>query len=263
MILSFDKYEGAGNDFLIVEKSALPLDFSVKEQVPRLCDRRRGIGADGLLVFSFSSDTQVQLEIYNADGSRPEMCGNGLRCILAHLCKEELLTIYTDFGVFVGGKRNALYFYEQSLPENPREEHLEIAGEEIQGYYIDTGVPHFVTFVPNLEKIIVSSLGRAISLHPRFAPRGTNVTFASQQLPISARFFERGVGETPACGTGVVAAAYTAHLHRKFPSNIVVNTSGEDAFAVAIDEEKISVAGPAHHVFSGEISLQQTSLCGC
>ena len=250
----FWKYEGAGNDFLVLAAPSLPEGLDVA----RLCDRRKGVGADGLLLFSKIAPRHARLIIYNADGSRPAMCGNGLRCIIAHLTSlegEGPFRIETDFAPFTGGKRGELYAYNQFLPPTPRKEVVQVAGENFEGYFVDTGVPHFVLFMGD-EEFSIPLLGKELSAHPHFAPHGTNVTFVREVEMLEASFFERGVGETPACGTGIVAAGYTAHLFRSYPRTLSIRSAGGDLFSLEIGEENLSIAGPASLVFQGEIETK-------
>lgn len=247
----FWKYEGAGNDFIVLAASSLPSGLDPSE----LCNRRRGVGADGLLLYSLIAPRKARLLIYNADGSRPAMCGNGLRCLIAHLTSlegEGPFVIETDFAPFRGEKRGDLYAYEQPLPVAPCKETLLVGGESFTGYFVDTGVPHFVLFMGD-EEFSVPQLGKELSTHPHFAPHGTNVTFVREKGGLKTSFFERGVGETPACGTGIVAAGYTAHLCRSYPGSLELESGGGDLFSLEIGKQSLFIAGPARLVFRGEI----------
>ena len=200
MDFDFWKYEGAGNDFVIL------LDQEpVSEEVRRLCDRHRGIGADGLMVLLPAEGYDFQMLYYNADGSRAAMCGNGARCIALfahHLGLGDDLRFTGDDG------EHRAHIVSEQVVEVGMCDVTEV--ERVGGaFLLNTGVPHYVEFVDDVSVVDVALRGREIRFDERFAPEGVNVNFASVKGGVlHVRTYERGVeGETLACGTGATAAA--------------------------------------------------------
>jgi diaminopimelate epimerase len=263
--LSFAKYEGLGNDFIVLDL-ARPSDLDPRI-VPALCDRRFGIGADGvLLVLPPKGAADARMVVINADGSVPEMCGNGLRCVAVHVAtargqQDAELTIETDAGPrrsVVSGRGRAVpnVEVEMGVVRLLGDRELEVDNQSVDLSIVDAGNPHAVTFRtaprPELEK-----LGALIARDPAF-PRGTNVEFVEVRgHEIQVFVWERGVGPTLACGTGACAAVAVASARNLVPSNAWVHvrlpggvlevrrdpTSGETL-----------LAGPARCVFRGEVT---------
>jgi len=224
--LPFVKYHGAGNDFILIDARFFVLQ-APSLLARSLCDRRRGIGADGLLLLLPSSKANYRMQIFNVDGSEPAMCGNGIRCLFDFIQKRvdpasELLIetkqsvlrcrrVGEEIGVSLGAPQ-ILHF--PTAKESPL-------------YVVDTGVPHAVHFVEDLDAVDVAKLGREIRFDSRFAPEGVNVNFVSilREGEIVLRTYERGVeGETLACGTGAAAAAFVAWKLGKSKSGVSVLT---------------------------------------
>jgi len=214
--LKFVKMVASGNDFVVID-SRIP-SSRIRGPLPKLarslCQRNTGVGADGLLVLEASNKADFRMRIFNADGSEPEMCGNGLRCAALQAHKKRL-KIETKAGIYeaaVIGKNKVKIKMEE--PKGLRLNFpITVNRRSIKVNYIDTGVPHTVIFVQGLEEIDVGSIGRNIRYHKRFEPRGTNVDFVEimDEENIKMRTYERGVeGETLACGTGAVASAIIA-----------------------------------------------------
>src|SRR5438132_978780 len=211
-MLRFTKMNGAGNDFVIVDNrdGNLALD---REAIARLCDRHRGIGADGLLaVEPAQNGADFRMRYYNADGGEAEMCGNGARCFARFAQK---LTGKHDAVSFetIAGKITAEFIgdYVRLAMSEPQDlqlnQELDLKLENVVVHSVNTGVPHAVVVVEDLENVAVARLGAAIRYHDHFAPKGTNVNFVKQldAQTIAIRTYERGVeGETLAGGTGVV-----------------------------------------------------------
>jgi len=207
---------GAGNDFVLLDNRRQEFRLS-REQVIRICDRHRGIGADGIMILipSASGKADCAWEFYNSDGSSGEMCGNGARCFARFVQKRTGLN--RDFSFETGaGIINAQFngnavTVSLTKPKDLRlNERVPLSAGEQAIHSLNTGVPHAVLFVPNADKAMVDKLGSEIRRHPHFAPKGTNANFVQLLGPnqIRVRTFERGVeGETLACGTGVTASA--------------------------------------------------------
>ena len=275
MILPFYKYEGLGNDFLIVEKDALGGVRLTTEQAIALCDRHRGVGGDGVLVLDVDAPS---MHVINSDGSVPQMCGNGLRCAALHLARRVQattldVTIDTLSGphscVVVnrpGAESVAVQMAPPSLapadlPLNagaPWLDHsLSVAGRTVHLTGVSMGNPHVVTFDELGDDRF--ELGPAIQSDPHF-PEGVNVSFISEQDGSVMRLdvLERGAGWTQACGTGACAAAVAAvetgrakraeQLSMRLPGGTLMVTVGAPGDSVLMD-------GPARFVFEGKVAL--------
>ncbi len=266
--IRFWKLEGAGNDFIGLDgrKGGLGLN---RGKIARLCDRRRGVGADGLLVVEKPKGriADFRMRYYNSDGGEASMCGNGARCfaLLARAVTARTgksLRVETRAGMVVlqiCGKDVRVSMTEPGLPRLRRT--VVAAGRKVMLDYINTGVPHAVEFVRSLASVDVTRVGRAIRSHSAFAPAGTNVNFVQigKGGRIEVRTYERGVeGETLACGTGVVASAILASLRRGIRPPIRVRTRGGDLLTVNFEFEagrakKVTLQGPARIVYTGEL----------
>jgi diaminopimelate epimerase len=269
MVLEFTKMNGAGNDFVLIDNRARTITLS-QAQVVRLCDRHRGVGADGviLLVPPVSDQAQWAWEFYNSDGSTGEMCGNGARCFARFVQKltgvKERFAFDTEAGIITAifqGKRVTVSLTE---PRDLRlNEQLPLSGGRETVHSINTGVPHAVLFVPDADRAMVLQLGPEIRRHTHFGPKGTNVNFVQQLGPnlIRVRTFERGVeGETLACGTGVTASALVSARLHGFPSPVKVQVQGGEQLEVSFDEYQrkfanVRLTGPAEFVFEGKIEI--------
>ena len=269
MKLSFTKMNGAGNDFIVIDNRDLSLQLN-SSQIELLCDRNRGIGADGLLaVEPATGKADVKFRYYNADGGEAEMCGNGARCFGRYVQslsknKPPKVTFETIVGELEAQFDSELVEIAMSTPFD-----LELALDlKIDGIspvsYINTGVPHVVVFVDNLEETDVLTLGRAIRNHAHFTPAGTNVNFAQVRTDqhLAIRTYERGVeGETLACGTGMTACALIHHLIKGDLAPIKVDVKGGDTLEIGFTPEprqqfsSVTLKGPADFVFTGQIEL--------
>jgi len=259
MKLRFWKLSGAGNDFVLL--SGRPRGRSGPALARALCDRRSGIGADGLLVMT-RRGREVRLDYWNADGSAA-FCGNGSRCAALWAASRgwtrgdefELRTSRGTLAARLTGRGRA----EISMPA-PRGLRLGVnvraAGRSLQAHFVDTGVPHAVVFVPDIGKVDVAGLGRALRFHKAFGRAGANVDFVEiAENVLYVRTYERGVeAETLACGTGIVAAAFTARVLGFGGTPVKVKVRGGDTLAVSF-EDGPRLEGPGKIVFSGEVSL--------
>lgn len=264
MRLRFWKYEGAGNDFVMVDgRESCELTGEV---IRRLCDRHRGVGADGLIVLLDQPDYDFRMRYFNADGGEVDMCGNGGRCITLFA---DDLGIGNDRKRFLGrdGAHDAEVITRTDDSAEIRLGMIDVDGCKYdgQGFVLNTGVPHYVEFVYDVDSLDVAVLGRMRRNEERFDEHGgTNVNFA-ELLPdgnLKIRTYERGVeDETLACGTGATAAAIAARLfygkdHRRFT---VATRGGSLAVDFETDDNRrftnVSLTGPARMVFGGEIKL--------
>lgn len=268
MILEFTKMNGAGNDFVMVDNRDGNLCLT-KEQISGLCDRHRGIGADGLLAVEGTQEL-LRMRYYNADGGEAEMCGNGARCF-ARFASD---LIGLDRGVLSFSTQAGIISAElldedrvqirMSTPHSVQIAHsLQLLGQDREVHSLNTGVPHAVVFVDHLESVSVFEEGRALRLHQRFAPAGTNANFVQilAEGSLAIRTYERGVeDETLACGTGVVASALIHHLLTNAPSPVRVHVRGGDDLEVGFNLgnghfTEVTLTGPADFVFDGSITL--------
>lgn len=250
--LSFVKYHGAGNDFILIDNRALFFDPS---HVFALCHRKTGIGADGVILLEPAEGADYRMRIFNCDGSEAGSCGNGLRCLMqfiAHLgLPRQTYRIATGQRIvevgFVGEKISVFSKIKCDVKR------LYIAEREV--YFTDTGVPHAVVFVPDVQKIDVAREGAALRHHSYFQPEGTNVNFATVLADgsVAVRTFERGVeGETLACGTGGAAVGVVAaHVFQR-PSPIAIRFPGGQLEIWVGDG--VRLVGEAVKVFEGVVT---------
>jgi diaminopimelate epimerase len=270
MKVNFWKMNGAGNDFVCLDNRAKQLRLT-KSKIAKLCCRQFGVGADGLLVLEppRSAGADFRMRYYNADGGEAEMCGNGARCFarfaqkITGIRKQQ---IHFDTGAGLVG---AEFFGEQVRVELTAPHDLRL-GRQIktsQGTLavssINTGVPHAVLFVDDVEQAPVEKTGAELRYHQAFQPQGTNVNFAQVigRGKIKVRTYERGVeGETLACGTGVTAVALTAAAARGFKSPVTVSVRSKAKLQVLFtvsdgDFAQVKLHGPAEFTFKGEVDV--------
>jgi diaminopimelate epimerase len=267
MVLNFTKMNGAGNDFVLIDNRAQESKIS-RDQVVRLCDRHRGVGADGVIVLvpCRSGKADWAWEFFNSDGSAGEMCGNGARCFGRFVQKltgvQDSFTFETEAGVITARFQGDLVTVNLTVPSALRlNEQLPLAAGPQTVHSVNTGVPHAVLFVPDADKAMVLQWGPEIRRHAHFAPKGTNVNFVQVLGPgrIRVRTFERGVeGETLACGTGVTASALISSRVHRFDSPVKVRVQGGDELEVSFEQKNggftdVRLTGPAEFVFSGKI----------
>jgi diaminopimelate epimerase len=275
MLLHFFKMNGAGNDFIIVDNRDLSLTKALDtDTIAALCDRHRGIGADGLLaVEPAKKGADFRFRYYNADGGEAEMCGNGARCFgrfTAHLGEIVLnkVTFETIAGTLAAEMIGDDVRIAMSEPKDLKlNTEAKVPGLDVPLHFVNTGVPHVVAFLESadaLDDFDVFNFGTAIRNHAAFAPAGTNANFAAVLAPghISIRTFERGVeDETLACGTGMVASALIHHLLTGAPSPIKVDVEGGDTLEIGFEKtgdqsfKNVTLTGPADFVFEGEIDI--------
>jgi diaminopimelate epimerase len=270
--LRFTKMQGAGNDFVIVDQlTGWPVG-RLKTIVPKICDRKYGIGADGVLFLERSKKADLFMKIFNADGSEAEMCGNGARCCALFLSlktRKKTLRIETEAGILSAQiKKNTVKLKMTDPVGLKLGLTVHVGGKAHEVDYLNTGVPHAVVQVPDIEQASVKKLGRLIRRHQAFLPAGTNVDFVQTKGKdkILIRTYERGVeDETLACGTGSVACAIISVLNQPKTGEadaasvhkVSVRTRSGEVLCVYFKISKYNITdvwleGKARVVFRGE-----------
>lgn len=257
----FFKYQGTGNDFVLIDNREESFPSSKHHLIEKLCDRRFGIGADGLILLQNHAEFDFEMVYFNSDGKPSSMCGNGGRCIIA----------FAHFLGIIGNECKFLAIDGEHLGKIDKGsvslQMIDVASiEKVSDhqYFLDTGSPHIVAFSEHpTQEIALIDEAHKIRYNERFASEGTNVNFACNQPNfIDVRTYERGVeNETFSCGTGVTAVALAAHFSLQQPnSTISIKTKGGE-LAVSFEEvengsyRNIWLHGPAQHVFEGTVSL--------
>ncbi|MEX1012732.1 MAG: diaminopimelate epimerase [Waddliaceae bacterium] len=249
--MNFHKYVGCGNDFILFDARRDVPDLDI----PRLCHRQNGIGADGVILLQKSDPCDYRMSIFNADGSEAEMCGNGIRCLglfLRHLQeRREEVTIETLAGPY------KIVIGEDAVSVNmgaPTQVEFDIELEKFTVDYLDTGVPHAVVVVDDARLFPLENEGKWIRHHTRFSPRGVNVTVASPgQSGFYFRTYERGVeAETLACGTGACAAAFVLKQRLNINGPMMMISMAGESIEISFSGDQLMMKGPAKHVFSGQ-----------
>ncbi|MDX2302242.1 MAG: diaminopimelate epimerase [Microscillaceae bacterium] len=256
-MIHFHKYQGTGNDFILIDNRDLSFDLQNQPLIRHLCHRRFGVGADGLILLEHALGYDFKMVYFNADGSEGSMCGNGGRCtvrfaeslgLFRH--KTHFLAIDGPHEAFVNDQKISLKMIDVS----------EIEQQEAY-YFLNTGSPHYVESVQDLENFPVFQRGKAIRYSKLFADEGTNVNFVESlgDHQLFVRTYERGVeDETFSCGTGVTACALVFH-QKGMMSPIRIKTLGGD-LEVSFEYkdgvyQHIFLSGPAEKVFEGFVSI--------
>ncbi|ATW26975.1 diaminopimelate epimerase [Candidatus Formimonas warabiya] len=273
--MEFLKMQGLGNDFVVVDayRQELPEDLGSLAQ--KVCHRQFGIGADGLVLVLPSEKAAVKMRIFNADGSEPEMCGNGIRCLAKYvyesgLCPRTEFTVETLAGVLrpelmlekgritgvkvdmgeprLSPDRIPVLFAGDKVVGQP----LEVQGEKYVVTAVSMGNPHCLIFVDDVSQTPVKSLGPLIEVHPLF-PAKINVEFVEivNKKEVKMRVWERGAGETLACGTGACATVVACALNGKTDREITVHLLGGDLILEWAPNNHVFMTGPAEAVFEG------------
>lgn len=269
--VAFSKYSGCGNDFILVDNRKKEFPTDNHKLIQQLCERKLGIGADGLILLEKGAVLEYKMRIFNSDGFETEMCGNGLRCFVRYLQHSG----FGDGPFHIESMKRQHYCtldgemvtIEMGPPTDIQQNiTLNLADNRVLGHSIDTGVPHFVIFTSPIDAIDVQTLGSEIRRHPTFKPRGTNVNFVQieDNDVLHIRTFERGVeAETLACGTGATAAALMAATSYGLNSPIAVKTKSQDLLYISFELQdgsfqKITLTGAAERVFIGQFPLIRT-----
>jgi diaminopimelate epimerase len=283
MDVTFSKMEGLGNDFILMDDrtDVINRQQNYPDIARRLCSRNFGIGADGIILILNSCTEDIRFRIFNADGSEAQMCGNGIRCFAKLLFETGIITqprfhvetlagrvtpevlldrenrvtaIRVDMGAPI--LEPAKVPFKTALPEAISHP-LTVGDETIFFTPVSMGNPHAAIFVADVNTVDVEKKGPPIETHPRF-PEKTNVEFIEivNEHEINMRVWERGAGETLACGTGACAAVVASHLNGKTDAEVMVHLAGGD-LNIRWDKETnhIHKTGPATFVFSGNFQL--------
>jgi diaminopimelate epimerase len=257
--INFTKMVASGNDFVVVDSRRKSHVAGLSSFARKICDRKFGIGADGLLILDKSKAADVRMRIFNADGSEAEMCGNGARCT-AKFAGAKVRSLKTQAGIIKTKIMGDKVSIKLTDPQGIRLDiPVMVNGRLIKVNFINTGVPHAVIFTAGLEKIQVPVIGRFIRYHKQFAPKGTNVNFVVvlNKNAIKIRTYERGVeDETLACGTGSVASALIFALKSKAKDKVMVHTKGGEALKVyfkreGLDFSEVWLEGKAQIAYKG------------
>lgn len=258
----FYKYQGTGNDFVILDNRKGEFSNLTIQEIHSICDRRFGIGADGLMLLNSKPGYDFEMKYYNADGRESTMCGNGGRCLV-------------KFAYHMGIHKNTYLF---SAIDGDHEAEIDLDGtvslkmvdvaevKTVNGndFVLNTGSPHYVKMVNELDKLDVYNMGKLIRNSSKYSKEGINVNFVEQagDDEIAVRTYERGVeDETFSCGTGVTAAALTCYHNENGYNEVTVHTKG-GKLSVEYDRmgdesyTNIWLSGPAEKVFEGEIEIE-------
>ena len=256
MIIEFYKYQGTGNDFIMIDDREKEFDLTDNDLIAALCERRMGIGADGLILLREHDTLDFEMIYFNADGKQSSMCGNGGRCIIAFAQMLEMTENETTFKAIDGEHKGRLmddgiYLQMQDVKK------IEGVGD---GLVLNTGSPHYIEMVDELDYIDVDKQGRKIRNSAPFKKDGINVNFVLDASGLQVRTYERGVeAETLSCGTGVVATAIAMHYANCIEETLVnVKTKGGE-LTVSFEEfnggyRNIWLSGEASMVFAGEFA---------
>lgn len=275
--MKFSKLQAAGNDFILInglEYSNLDLSITAK----KVCDRHFGIGADGLMTCEKSEIADIKMNYYNSDGSRGEMCGNGIRCFSkfvydSGVVRKDKFSVETDAGIkyinltleaenvkYIEVDMGQVDFRSKSVPctidkEFVFEEELEVEGQKIKFSSVLMGVPHTVIFVDDYSNYDVDKLGNSMEHNLKVFPKKTNVNFIKvlDNENIEIKTWERGASRTLGCGTGCCSSAAIAHKLGKIKGNKVrLITEGGEVFVELDEEYNILMKGSAETICNGE-----------
>lgn len=282
-MLKFTKMHGCGNDYIYIDGARERIPAEQKpELVRRLSDRHFGIGGDGVIFINPSDQADFEMEMYNMDGTRAEMCGNGIRCVAKYVY-DKGLTDQTQISVISAGRIKYLDLHVENgrvstvkvnmgepilkaceipvLAEDEKgeviAESIEIEGKAYRMTCVSMGNPHAVVFVEDVQDFPLEQVGPGLENHPRF-PKRVNAEFVKilDEETIEMRVWERGTGETLACGTGACAAAVACSLNGLTKDTVTVKLLG-GTLQIQWDkaENRVYMTGPATTVFEGEIEI--------
>ena len=283
----FTKMSGAGNDFIVIDGSKHPGLLLNPGIISKLCDRRNGIGADGVINISDLENYDFKMDYYNSDGSTKTLCGNGARCAIKFAQSSSRLkngkASFTANEDSYSGEilENEKVKFNLNAPKNVSGNlKIDAAGQNISYFYADTGSPHVVikiedilkdplnknSFYTDINEVPVIEIGKEIRYHKKFLPGGTNVNFINlKDKKILIRTYERGVeDETLACGTGAAASAVIASIFFNAAPPIILLTRGGDELLVNLKVERnnimnLSLSGPAKIIYTGNFLLNAFS----
>ncbi|ACV63135.1 diaminopimelate epimerase [Desulfofarcimen acetoxidans DSM 771] len=277
--MHFVKVHGLGNDFVVVNAMTETLPADLPELARRVCHRYFGIGADGLVLLHKSDAADLRMQIINSDGSEPEMCGNAIRCVAKYayeqnLVKKTKIQVETLAGIKIPElilENGAVKFIRVDMGEPILEraeipmrgsagrvlaEDLNVGNETFKVTAVSMGNPHCLIFVDEAVSFPVSLIGPQIEIHEVF-PRKTNVEFIEvlNRREVKMKVWERGAGETMACGTGACATVVAAVLNGLTERQVTVHLTGGDLLIEWADNNHVYMTGPAEEVFAGSYKL--------
>ena len=265
----FTKMHGLGNDFIVVDAINQRLDVSESpELAKKLCERNFGIGADGLILALRPTHSDIQMRIFNPDGSEPEMCGNGIRCFAKFIhdnkmIEKDVFSVETAAGIIVpalitnNGEVTAVEVDMGAPAYTQIKEQIAVNNQNFEFTRVSMGNPHAVVFVDDLKKIDIEGLGPHFETHPTFPDR-TNTEFIQviNRNEIVLIVWERGAGETLACGTGACASVVAGVLTDRLDRKVLVHLPGGDlSIEWQQSDNHVMMTGPATSVYKGEIEL--------
>jgi len=262
MNISFSKYQGTQNDFVIIDNRAGNIKLS-EAQIEFICDRRKGIGADGLMLLGTAAGYDFSMTYYNANGKEGSMCGNGGRCLTQYAfdqgIKKDTYTFIAIDGPHESKIDDEGWVHLKMIDVKAVEKNIE---GDVTFYVLNTGSPHYIEFVDSVNSVDIVGLGQMIRYNERFKAEGINVNFVQQEEgQLFVRTYERGVeNETFSCGTGVTASALIAGIEKLGEQRINIETLG-GKLAVSFNNrgdnvfDNIYLMGPGTFVFSGMLDL--------
>ena len=285
MKIKFSKMHGLGNDFILMDNlnEEIGNHLNLPGISKKLCNRHFGIGADGLILILPSEKADFRMRIYNSDGSEAQMCGNGIRCFAKYVYENQLISkkkfavetlagIITPELVFMNETITGIKvnmgipkLMKNEIPIKGKDnlpvinETLEINPEQnVKITCVSMGNPHCVIFVDDVNLVPINEIGPQIEHHPTF-PEKTNVEFIQilNKKELNFRVWERGVGETLACGTGACAALVAGVLNKKIKNQAVIHLRGGDLDIELIKNGPVFMSGPAEFVFQGEMEINE------
>lgn len=273
--MKFTKMHGAGNDYVYVNcfEEALPADIASLAMA--VSDRHKGIGSDGLILICPSEKADARMRMFNADGSESEMCGNGVRCVAKYvydhgIARQKTLKIETGAGVLhldlelAGGRVSQVrvnmgkpILNSAEIPtllpgDPPVDADLDLGDQSLKVTCVSMGNPHCITFVDELNDRWVHGIGPKVEVHPMF-PNRVNAEFIEVVSPteLKMRVWERGSGETQACGTGACASAVAGVLTGRSERDVLIHLPGGDLRLEWADSDEVFMTGPAVEVYQG------------
>lgn len=258
---------GASNDFILVDDRQGGFPASDSAWLASIMARNTGVGSEGVLLIQPSDEADFRMRFFNPDGGEVDMCGNGARCI-ARLANEigaapHTMRMLTPAGILLAEVRGENVLLQMTEPKDwSMNQSIELSGISYPYHFVNTGVEHVVIEVDDLEGVDLQKLGALVRYHKTFAPKGTNVNFIQvvENNTVRLRTYERGVeGETPACGTGMVASGLIAGKLGKVESPVTIIPASGDELQVgyALTEsgaDDVTLYGPAVHVFQGTLN---------
>ena len=262
MNIPFSKYQGTQNDFVIIDNRLGNIKLS-EAQIEFICDRRKGIGADGLMLLGTAAGYDFSMAYYNADGKEGSMCGNGGRCLTQYAFDQGIQKDTYSFVAIDGPHESKLdaagWVHLKMIDVKSIEKNIE---GDVTFYVLNTGSPHYIEFVESVNSVDIVGLGQMIRYNERFKAEGINVNFVKQEEgQLFVRTYERGVeNETFSCGTGVTASALIAGIEKLGEQKINIETLG-GKLAVSFNNrgdnifDNIYLMGPGTFVFSGALDI--------